>query len=255
VTNARTQSEHLFEAYLAEHDYPEPAYEPDLGVATRPDYLVVRAGCEAVCEVKEFDAKANPPPVGGGMRSMQDVLRPVRQKIRDAARRLKPLRDHGRPLVVVLANPHEAFVRFGPQEMVWAMYGDPAFEFTAEAATGEPVGESGFVVTRNGRLRNDHAYVSAVVVISARDRAVDFYDDLIAEMEPASAEEKMAAIYRAQDGGQVPEGCYHRADVYRTMSQEAIELSPDLFNGPKDRRFDFDAEAGAYIWTGGPGLA
>ena len=37
VTNARTTSEHLFESYLAERDYPEPAYEPDLGVAKRPE--------------------------------------------------------------------------------------------------------------------------------------------------------------------------------------------------------------------------
>jgi hypothetical protein len=255
VINARTLGERLFEAYLAEHDYPEPAFEPDLGVAKRPDYLVARAGSEAVCEVKEFDAKANPPPVGGGMRSMVDVLRPVRQKIRDAAKQLKPLRDCGRPLVVVLANPQGAFVRLGPREMVWAMYGDPAFEFTADPATGESVGEAGFVVTRNGRLRNDHPYVSAVVVVSARDRAIDFYDELIADMEPASPDEKMEAIYCARDRGHVPEGYYHRADVYRTMSPEAVELSPQLFNAPQDRRFEFDAEAGAYVWTRGRPLA
>jgi hypothetical protein len=85
-----------------------------------------------------------------------------------------------------------------------------------------------------------------------RDRAADFYDDLIADMEPASASEKMDAIYRARDRGQVPEGYYHRADVYRTMSAEAVELSPQLFNAPTDRRFEVDAEAGAYVWTGGP---
>lgn len=30
------------------------AYEPDLGVPTRPDFLVERDGIEVVCEVKEF---------------------------------------------------------------------------------------------------------------------------------------------------------------------------------------------------------
>jgi hypothetical protein len=87
---------------------------------------------------------------------MEDVLRPARQKIRDAAKQLKPLRDYGRPLVVVLANPQGAFVQLRPPEMVWSMYGDPAFEFAGDAATGERVGEGGFVVTRNGRLRKDH---------------------------------------------------------------------------------------------------
>jgi hypothetical protein len=245
----------MFEAYLAENDYPEPAYEPDLGVGKRPDYLVVRADAEAVCEVKEFDAKANPSPLGGGMRSMEDVLRPVRQKIRDAAKQLKPLWDYGQPLVVVLANPQGAFVRLGPREMVWSMYGDPAFQFTSYAATGDLIGESGFVVTRNGRLRNDHPYVSGVVVVSARDRAVDFYDELTARMEGAHADEKMEAIYRARDRGEVPEGDYYRADVYRTMSADAVALSRQLFNGPKDRHFELDAEAGAYVLTNSSGPA
>lgn len=239
----------MFEAYLAEQGYPEPAYEPELGVAKRPDYLVIRADSEAICEVKEFDAKANPAPMDGGMRSMEDVLRPVRQKIRDAAKQLKPLRDCGRPLVVVLANPRGAFVRLGPHEIVWSMYGDPAFEFATDAVTGEPIGEGGFIVTRNGRLRNDHPYISAVMVVSARDRAVDFYDDLIAGMEAAPADEKMEAIHRARDLGEVPEGDYHRADVYRTMSTDAADLSRQLFNEPKDRQFEFDAEAGAYVVT------
>lgn len=149
----RSKGELLFESYLAEHGYPEPAYEPDLGVPTRPDYVVTRSEAEAICEVEEFNPNSGWTPAGAGFRSAEDVLRPVRNKIRAAAKQLKPLADSGRPLVVVLANPGGAWVGLSPREMVWAMYGDAAFAFTADAETGEAVGLGGFVTTRNGKLR------------------------------------------------------------------------------------------------------
>lgn len=37
--------------------------------------------------------------------------------------------------------------------------------------------------TANGKLRNDHPYISAVAIVSQRDRAIDFYDDLVAGMD------------------------------------------------------------------------
>ena len=258
VTRRRPEGELLFEAYLAEHGYPEPAYEPDLGVRTRPDYVVARGETEAVCEVEEFDpdsgwapGKAGP----SGMRSMEDVLRPVRYKIRAAARQLKPLAGSGRPLVIVLANPGGAWVGLSPREIVWAMYGDPAFAFSVDSRTGEAMDEGGFITTANGKLRNDHPYISAVAVVSQRDRAVDFYDELVSGMGEASGEEKMRAIIAAKDRGEVPDGHYHRLDVYRTMSAHAAPLPGQLFDGPKDRLFEYDEEAGGYVWTAGPSPA
>ena len=44
----------MFEAYLAEHGCDVPEHEPDLGVETRPDYLLARDGHTCLCEVKEF---------------------------------------------------------------------------------------------------------------------------------------------------------------------------------------------------------
>ena len=132
------------------------------------------------------------------------------------------------------------------------MYGDPAFAFSVDAQTGDAVDEGGFITTRNGKLRNDHPYISAVAVVSQRDRAIDFYDELVAGMGGASADEKWQAINAAKDRGEVPEGHYHRLDVYRTMSARATPVPGELFNGPKDRLFEYDEEAGGYVWTGGP---
>lgn len=183
----RTEGELLFEAYLAEHGYPEPAYEPDLGVPTRPDYVVMRGEAEAICEVEEFSADSgwSPSSAGpSGRRSMEVVMRPVRNKIREGARQLKPLAESGRPLVIVLANPSGAWVGLSPRELVWAMYGDPAYRFAINADTGEAA-DGEFITTRNGKLRNDHPYISALALVAKRERAVDFYEELLVGMEGA----------------------------------------------------------------------
>jgi hypothetical protein len=89
-----------------------------------------------------------------------------------------------------------------------------------------------------------------------RDLAVAFHEELVAGMEAASAEEKMRAINAAKDRAEGPEGHYHRLDVYLTMSPQAATLPAGLFSGPRDRIFEFDAEAeaeaGAYVGTAGP---
>jgi hypothetical protein len=81
----------------------------------------------------------------------------------------------------------------GRRSMEGAMYGNPAFAFSMDPRTGEAVDEGGFITTANGKLRNDHPYISAVTVVSQRDRAVDFYDELMAGMDGASADEKWRA--------------------------------------------------------------
>lgn len=91
--------------------------------------------------------------------------------------------------------------------------------------------------------------------MSQRARAIDFYDELVLGMAEASAEAKWRAINAAKYRGDVPEGHYHRLDVYRTMSAPAAPLPGQLFDRPKDRRFEYDEEAGGCLWTGGPSPA
>ena len=110
--------------------------------------------------------------------------------------------------------------------------GDPAFAFSVDAQTGDAVDEGGFITTRNGKLRNDHPYISAVAVVSQRDRAIDFYDELVAGMGGASADEKWQAINAAKDRGEFPRAITTGWYVYRTMS--APRTGPgELFNGSK----------------------
>src|SRR5437867_1044014 len=103
------EAERWFERYLREHGY-EYEYEPDLGVSTRPDFLVRRGDVELVCEVKAFE---QPTPLERRLRGSNHVTAissdeeygPMRSAVRDAARQLKSLAGSEYALVVVLANP------------------------------------------------------------------------------------------------------------------------------------------------------
>jgi hypothetical protein len=249
----RTAGEREFESYLAAHGYPEPVFEPDLSTDKKPDYLVSRAGAECICEVKEFDAeRPGWMQQGGGTTSMTNVLKPIRAKIRAAAKQLKPLEEEGRPLVVVLTNPYGSWVQLRPQELVWGMYGDPIYEFAVDRQSGSQVGEGTLGVGRHGKLRADHPYISAVVVIGERENAVDFYDRLSEKNRDLPREEALREIFAARDHGEVPKGSYYRADTYRTLSPSAIPLSEVFFNGPRVRLFEYSPANGAFEQTAGP---
>lgn len=80
--------------------------------------------------------------------------RTIRGKIKEAARQLKPLAERGMPLAVVIANPQNAPVVLGDQEIVWAMYGDPVVRVFASSRG--PIGGPVFMADRNGKLTGDH---------------------------------------------------------------------------------------------------
>ena len=93
-------------------------------------------------------------------------------------------------------------------------------------------------MTVNGKLRTDHPYISAVAVVFERERAVDFYDELVAGMEGTTADEQWWAMKAAKDRrGEDREGHYHRLDIYGSVSPRATLLAVELFNAPKDRPF------------------
>src|SRR5690242_12530167 len=104
----KNDAEEWFARYLESEGY-EFSYEADLGVPTRPDFLIRRKGESAICEVKSFEqvpklekrlATGQPSAI-----SAEELYGPVRGAVREAARNLKPLDGSGTALVVVLANP------------------------------------------------------------------------------------------------------------------------------------------------------
>ena len=260
---AVTASEDRFDRYVRDHRQDPGEPEPELGIEKKPDRLITWNHIEIVCEIKQFDND----PFGdwnGQARTMdlKTALKAVRRPISYAAEQLKPLAGRGLPLVVVLANPNGMPVPFSSDEVIWALYGDPVWRITISSATGKPVGEAEYGVERNGQIRNRHQYLSAVVALRHRTNAQDWSDALWrrlkeehAPFDPVGDPEgaaRVAAIAleetkRAEEREEIPGGDYLFADVFVTMGVEAEPLPENVFDGPRDSRWEFDSTASRYV--------
>jgi hypothetical protein len=208
----RTDGDRLFEDYLRHTGVAVPEHEPDLGIGVRIEYLLDVGGERCATEVKEFDPSSWP--IRSGTISEQERFKPHRTQIHQAARKLRRAKDLGHPLVVVLTDPHRAlFGLLTPQDVVAAMMGDLSVRVPVSPVLGGPVGPASFAAGRNGELRHDHPYVSAVTVINN-------------------------------------ESGYLRAFTFITKSAEAVPLSPVFFRAPDDWVWEYNDEhshdAGAY---------
>lgn len=255
----RDPAEALFERYLTDRGYVFE-YEQDLGTPKRPDYLVHAVGSEVVCEVKSFSTMGIFASPGGntvGTRLQAEALASVRSHISKAAAQLKGI--EGRPLVVVLANPLGQPVPLEPYEVMAAMYGDLTVQFPlrADGSTGNATWHAG----RNRRLRvtnpdsgeaagGDHAYISAIAVLRNRNLAFDSWSkdwfEQHRDEHPDAASTSVSFLAAAQYAG-VPGSDDVFLHVFETVSEEAVQLPRDIFNGPHDRRWVPDEERSALI--------
>ncbi len=256
VEQGRNEAERWFERYLREHGY-DYEYEPDLGVQTRPDFLVRRDGIEIVCEVKGFEqipalerrmTRADEMRVV--MASADEVYGPLRNAVREAARQLRPLAASPWPLVVVLANPRGHHLNLDGEHLLAAMYGNPGFAGQFNRGEGR-VENFTFQLGRDGRLRNDHLYISAVAALQERDRAREAFemwrdewkktrpplsdppthDEIVAEVEATHA-----AWAASDEAANAPEGKAYSLELITTGSPEAVPLLDTILNGPRDQR-------------------
>lgn len=247
----KTTGDLLFERYLRDHGYEPGPHEPHLsnhGIATRPDFIPRRGdGAQAACEVEQFRPGASKVERRlAGQRtataSAPEVYRPVRQRVGSAARQLKPLVDLELPLVVVLANPDGAMVDLSVAAVTAALYGNPTFTIPIDPVAGGAVGERRLEFGRDGKLTNDHPYLSAVALLRLRERSTDRIAEIAAQMrdQPRTFDEAASAtleLLRRVENEELPGGDYVFVDVIETMSASAAALDDDWFRGDQDSRW------------------
>lgn len=256
----KNEAERWFERYLRAHGY-EYEYEPDIGVSKRPDFLVRRDGERVVCEVKAFEevTKLEKRLAGTKQATMvsdDEVYGPMRGAVKNAASQLKPLAGTGLPLVVVLANPKGQMVHLDMERLVEAMFGNPIWRGRYDPEEGR-VEDLQFDYGRDGRLRSDHPYISAVVILRERAAASEYYDewregwkssrpsienptfeDIVHEFE----EEQKAWDEHAAEAD-IPEGDVYFLEVLTTGSPDAAALPEIVFDGPRDTRVNVARES------------
>jgi hypothetical protein len=261
VAGNSPESEAWFDRYVTEHGHDPGEAEPDLGIEKNPDRLIRWNDVEVVCEIKQFEHDPFALLLNRvGILDLTSALRQVRKAIERAAKQLKPLDGSGRPLVVVLANPKQMPVPFSSHEILWALYGDPVWTIPIRAASGGPAGEASYGMDRNGQLRNQHRYLSAVLALRHRSRAQDWSEENIERLkaehsfdpEDLDAAHDFAkvvagAAVEAEDRGEVPDGDYFFTEVFATMSSSATPLPATVFDGPRDTRWEFDAAERAFV--------
>jgi hypothetical protein len=259
------ESEAWFDEYVRAHGHDPGDPEPDLGIEKNPDRLISWNGHEVVCEIKQFES--SPFALrgeGAGVMDAKEVLGQVRRKVSRAAEQLKPLADTRWPLVVVLANPKGYAVSFSDHEIIWALFGDPVIRLTINTDIGAAVEPAEHTVGRNSRMLRNHQYVSAVVALRRGSHRQDWHNacwermkaeqefdptDIDAIVRLAEAVEEAEAEVLAN--GEIEEGNYLYTEVFTATSETAVPLPRDVFDGPRDTRWDYDAATENYKRTRG----
>jgi hypothetical protein len=211
-----------------------------------------------VCEVKGFD---QPTPLERRLRgtdqavmiSADEEYGPMRNAVREAARQLKPLAGSEYPLIVVLANPIGYRVNLSLERLVEAMYGNPGLVGNFNAENGE-VEDFRFELGRDGRLRNDHPYISTVAIVRERPRAEEYYNEWRTEWKKgrqplhrptteeiiAEAQAEQAAWNDSEASRHVPGGNAYIVELMTTGSPDAVPVPENVFNCARDKRVDVE---------------
>jgi hypothetical protein len=253
----KTSGDELFERYLREHGCEPGPHEPSLadhGIEKRPDFLPGRGDLRIACEVEQFKFGASAlerrlatqQPVSA---SPKEVYGPIRNHVAKAAQQLKPLIALELPLVVVLANPEGAMLDLSVQHVLAALYGNPTYTMEIDPVAGAAVGEGRFEFGRDGKLTNDHPYLSAIALLRRRERRVDRIDEIAAEertgRDPSDFDEaatEAVKLLQRLDREDLPNDEYLYLDVIETMSEAARSLPDEWFDGEHDSRWRPNAD-------------
>jgi hypothetical protein len=257
-----TEADRWFERCLLERDCDPGEHEPDLseqGLTKSPEFIPTNAvGQQAAFEVKAFSQNSK---LGeqfarqkSGVFDGRRLIVPIRNQLGEAAAQLKGVAGK-MPAVVVLANPHGGHVDMTVDGVLQAMYGDGRYVIPIDRESGSG-GPARYELGRDGKLTNDHRYLSAVVILRRRELRDDAQRAVMDEVESRpdweslSAAEKLGALHDAVAANEhdFPDGEYFHVDVIDTISAmtdgPALALPDDWFKGPLDTRWRFDGADG-----------
>lgn len=237
----KTESETLFEAYLAANGYKDWDFEPDIpGQSKPPDYRVPWEGGELFFEVKQLEHE------------YRDSREWPRKMIEKARLKFQALKAYCCSLVLrnTEANPP---ANLRPETIFAAMLGDPTIAGVCNATTGEvdPLTLRG-VFGRHGKMMDDwtgeerNTTISAILVLEnyhAQDPAHirAFREELARRKAEKGQELDFAEAYEiaSEVGERVPPKPHRvpRVIVHENPSKPRRPLPEELFTGPLDERW------------------
>jgi hypothetical protein len=275
--SVKNPAEEQFERYLREVGIAGGEnHQPDLGGgagARRPDYRISRGASAAIVEVKGFEKCAAEDALrrGGGVviRDAREEIAPIRNKIGEAVKQLRPYRERPEPLIVCLANPRRLMVASeGKGEILAAMYGERAISVPISTTENpEAAGEPEWFFGRDGVFAgNLHRYVSAVMTLHERTHRQDAIDRWHEGMK-----RRLAGIEDHHERGvltleatrepdfieaDATQGTYRFVRVFEThnVAVGAPPVPRGLFTGPRDELHAYNPENGCLELLPGSGL-
>jgi hypothetical protein len=253
----KSDAESQFEAYLiAAGIGGGEDHEPDLGGgvgARRPDYRVSLDDAAAIIELKGFETSPVEDALqrGGGVviRDQSQELAPIRNKIGEAVKQLRPYSERPEPLIVCLANPGRLMVACENQnEVIAAMYGERSVRVPISTPQNpEPSGSPEWFLGRNGVFGGGlHRYVSAVMTLhehAYREKALERWHQEMKERLAGVEDRQQRGILTLEatrepafiKASETP-GSYRFVRVFEThnVGTTAPPVPRHLFAGPHD---------------------
>lgn len=156
-----------------------------------------------------------------------------------------------------MANPRGVWVNLDSDEVLAAMYGYPGFVFDVDTATGGAVNVARSQFGRNGAVVDSHRYVGAIITLHRGTYAAEetdrWYDD---NRHPwaliENRHDPAVAMFEARDNeglraADATPGYFYFTRVHETKGAArgaAARVSPDLFDGPRDKLWQVDPTTG-----------
>ena len=246
----KTQSELLFEQYLAMSGLSDFDYEREFaGAAQRPDYVVkLIDGRQIIFEVKEFRATSEDFKSGGGA---YDPYIHIREKIQQAREKFKAFKDYC--CCLVLFNQEKPVVDLAWQFVYGAMLGNLGFRFPVDSKTGvaddtrmeQTFMGGGSMIRYQGRqpVEPQNQTVSAVLVLDLLPVGRRKFEAYVKQIE---RERKGDGALEIEEYLKLIESCRGTdRDVslmqLRAVVQEnpyaRVQLPSELFRGLYDERY------------------